>query len=106
MLDRVGVGVTVLDPPVLDAPNAVFPNNWFSTHADGTVVLYPMATPSRRRERDRDLDETLERHGFKVRQLVDLTALELDDRYLEGTGSLVIDRPRNVAFAALSPRTT
>lgn len=110
-LDRQDVGITVLDPVVPDAPNAVFPNNWFSTHADGTVVLYPMCTPSRRRERDRELDETLEAAGFHVRRMIDLSAFELDDRYLEGTGSLVIDRSRagqgaGVAYAALSPRTT
>ena len=103
MLDRVGVGVTVLDPPVPDAPMRCSQTTGSAPMRTAPWCLYPMATPSRRRERDRDLDETLERHGFKVRQLVDLTALELDDRYLEGTGSLVIDRPRNVAFAALSP---
>ena len=105
-LDRCGIGTTVLDPVDPTAPNAVFPNNWFSTHADGTVVLYPMRTPSRRKERDRAFDESLEREGFKVRRLVDLSALEQDDRCLEGTGSLVLDRVRNVAFAALSPRTS
>ncbi len=105
MLDRCGVGTTVLDPMDPTAPNAVFPNNWFSTHADGTIVLYPMRTPSRRKERDRELDETMERAGFKVRQLIDLTTLELDERYLEGTGSLVLDRQRNLAYAALGPRT-
>lgn len=105
-LDRCGIGTTVLDPIDPTAPNAVFPNNWFSTHADGTVVLYPMLTPSRRKERDRDFDETLAREGFRVKRMIDLSVLEQDDRYLEGTGSLVIDRDRNVAFAALSPRTT
>jgi hypothetical protein len=105
-LDQCGIGTTVLDPVDPTAPNAVFPNNWFSTHADGTVVLYPMCTPSRRRERDRSLDETLEREGLRVRRLVDLSALEQADRYLEGTGSLVLDRVRNVAYAVLSPRTS
>lgn len=105
-LDHCGVGITVLDPIDPSAPNAVFPNNWFSTHEDGTVVLYPMCTPSRRRERDRQLDEVLETSGFKVRRMIDLTTLEADDRYLEGTGSLVIDRTRGVAYAAMGPRTT
>lgn len=105
-LDRCGIGATVLDPIDAAAPNAVFPNNWFSTHADGTVVLYPMCTPSRRRERDRAFDETLAREGFRVRRLVDLSALEQAGRYLEGTGSLVLDRVRNMAYAALSPRTS
>ena len=105
-LDRCGIGTTVLDPIDLEAPNAVFPNNWFSTHADGSVVLYPMCTPSRRAERDRAFDDTLEREGFHVRRLIDLAVLELGQRYLEGTGSLVLDRQRNVAYAALSPRTS
>ncbi|MBK8338568.1 MAG: amidinotransferase [Flavobacteriales bacterium] len=101
-----GVTTTVLDPVDPAAPNAVFPNNWFSTHADGTVVLYPMCTPSRRAERDRAFDEVLLREGFQVRRLLDLSVLETDDRFLEGTGSLVLDRDRSVAYAALSPRTT
>lgn len=105
-LDRCGIGTTVLDPADPQAPNAVFPNNWFSTHADGTLVLYPMCTPSRRKERDRAFDETLEREGFRVRRTVDLSALEQGERYLEGTGSLVLDRVRTVAYAALSPRTS
>ncbi|QQR86490.1 MAG: amidinotransferase [Flavobacteriales bacterium] len=105
-LDNAGIGITVLDPVDPTAPNAVFPNNWFSTHEDGTVVLYPMCTPSRRRERDRMLDESLEALGFRVRRMIDLTTLEADDRFLEGTGSLVIDRMRGVAYAAMGPRTT
>ena len=88
------------------APNAVFPNNWFSTHADGTLVLYPMCTPSRRRERDPHLADLLVREHFKVERVVDLSPLETEGRFLEGTGSLVLDRERDMAFAALSPRTT
>ncbi|MCB9169126.1 MAG: amidinotransferase [Flavobacteriales bacterium] len=105
-LDRCGIDVIVLDPVDPAAPNAVFPNNWFSTHADGTVVLYPMCSPSRRSERDRAMDVRLEREGFVVRRLIDLSALERDERFLEGTGSLVIDHERNIAYAALSPRTS
>lgn len=105
-LDRSGIGTTVLDPVDPRAPNAVFPNNWFSTHADGTLVIYPMATASRRNERDREFDMVLEQRGFKVRRMIDLTTLERDERYLEGTGSLVLDRERQVAFAAMGPRTT
>ena len=105
-LDHCGIGITVLDPVDRTAPNAVFPNNWFSTHADGSVVIYPMCTPSRRRERDRELDLLLEQGGFNVRRMIDLTTLENDERYLEGTGSLVLDRVRNVAYAAMGPRTT
>ncbi len=105
-LDHQGIGITVLDPFASDAPNAVFPNNWFSTHEDGTLVLYPMCTPSRRKERDPDFVATLAREGFRVERVIDLSAQERADRYLEGTGSLVIDRDRMVAFAALSARTS
>lgn len=105
-LDRCGIGITVLDPADPVAPNAVFPNNWFSTHADGTLVLYPMCTPGRRKERYPDFASTLAREGFRVRRVIDLSAQEKADRYLEGTGSLVLDRERMVAFAALSPRTS
>lgn len=105
-LDACGVGTTVLDPVDPQAPNAVFPNNWFSTHADGTLVLYPMQASSRRVERDPRFAEVLKREGFAVRRVVDLSPLEAEDRALEGTGSLVIDHARNVCFAALSPRTS
>lgn len=105
-LDSCGIGTTVLDPTDAQAPNAVFPNNWFSTHADGTLVLYPMCTPSRRAERDPRFAEVLRREGFRVDRVIDLSFLEREDRFLEGTGSLVLDRARNTVFAALSPRTT
>jgi hypothetical protein len=91
------------DPP---KPDAVFPNNWFSTHADGALVLYPMGTEPRRLERRvEDVRGLLDRAGFEVRRVVDLTAHERDGRFLEGTGSLVLDRPRRLAFASRSLRT-
>lgn len=102
-----GIEVLVLDDSADPAkPDAIFPNNWFSTHADGTLVLYPMATAARRLERRPDeLREILARAGFEVRRVVDLTGHEADQRFLEGTGSLVLDRPRKRAFANFSPRT-
>lgn len=106
VLRQCGIGVTVLDPLDPTAPNGVFPNNWFSTHANGKVVLYPMATPSRRSERDPDLAAVLQREGFRTKQLVDLSAWEHKGMIIEGTGSLVLDRPSRTAFACLSPRTT
>jgi hypothetical protein len=106
-LSDAGVDVLVLEDTAEPAkPDAVFPNNWFSTHADGTLVLYPMSTSPRRLERRQaELTDLLARHGFRVERVVDLSALEAGERYLEGTGSLVLDRPRRCAFAALSPRT-
>jgi hypothetical protein len=84
----------------------VVPNNWVSLHPDGTVVLYPMLAPSRRRERRPDvLAELARRGGFRVSRLLDLTYHELQGRYLEGTGSVVFDHVARVAYACLSPRT-
>lgn len=101
-----GIGFTVLDPFDRTAPNGVFPNNWFSTHADGMVVLYPMLTPSRRAERDPDMQHVLHQEGFKTRQTIDLSGWEHKGLILEGTGSLVLDRLHKKAFACLSERTT
>jgi len=87
-------------------PDAVFPNNWFSTHIDGTVVLYPMLAPSRRLERRVDVIEALHRHdGFHVHATIDLSHREQEEKFLEGTGSLVLDRINRIAYACLSPRT-
>ena len=105
-LRRCGIRTTVLDPFDPAAPNAVFPNNWFSTHADGTVVLYPMHTPSRRVERDPDLAQVLRREGFQPTRTEDLSGWEHTGQILEGTGSLVLEREKRLAFACLSPRTT
>ncbi|HEY0978549.1 MAG TPA: arginine deiminase-related protein [Flavobacteriales bacterium] len=105
-LDRCGIGTTVLDPIDPGAPNAVFPNNWFSTHADGRVVLYPMCSSSRRTERDPRLGEKLRRAGFQVEDVLDLSGREEELLFLEGTGSLVLDRTERTAYAVLSPRTS
>ncbi len=105
-LRRCGIGTTVLDPMDPKAPNAVFPNNWFSTHADGALVIYPMFTPSRRGERDPEFAATLRRGAFQVEVTFDLSPLERKGQFLEGTGSLVLDRRARLAFACTSPRTT
>ena len=87
-------------------PDEVFPNNWLSLHADGTAVLYPMLAPSRRRERRRNiLDALVQSCGYRIDRVVDLTHLETRGEYLEGTGSVVLDRVGRVAYACLSPRT-
>ena len=106
-LRSAGVRVHVFDDtPTPVKPDAVFPNNWFSTHADGTVVLYPMLAPNRRLERRFDVIEALHaRDGFHVHATIDLTHREEESKYLEGTGSLVLDRVNRVAYACLSPRT-
>lgn len=87
-------------------PDAVFPNNWFSTHHDGSVVLYPLLAPIRRLERRLDLvHELAERAGRRVSRLVDLTHHEAHGRFLEGTGSVVFDHSARRAYACRSPRT-
>jgi len=87
-------------------PDAVFPNNWISSHADGRVFLYPLEAPVRRAERRMDIVDSLAaEHGFSVREIVDLSGLKYESSYLEGTGSMVLDRINQVAYAALSSRT-
>jgi len=87
-------------------PDAVFPNNWLSFHEDGTLVLYPMESVTRRPERRQDvIDAVIARLNFKVSHLLDLTHFEGEGMFLEGTGSLVLDRAGRVAYACASPRT-
>jgi hypothetical protein len=102
-----GVRVCVAeDTPEPLKPDAVFPNNWVSFHADGSVVLYPMQAENRRRERRREIiDQVTDELGFEVRRTLDLTRLETTGRFLEGTGSLVLDHVRRIAYACRSPRT-
>jgi hypothetical protein len=106
-LSAEGVGVCVVpDTDSPPKPDAVFPNNWVSFHRDGTVVLYPMYAENRRAERRQEvIDAVVRETGFEVRRLLDLTAHEKAGRYLEGTGSLVLDHLARVAYACRSPRT-
>jgi hypothetical protein len=87
-------------------PDEVFPNNWISFHADGSVALYPMMAPNRRLERRRDLlDELIRSGAFTITRVIDLRWHERHGRYLEGTGSVVLDHHTGVAYACRSPRT-
>lgn len=106
-LESEGVAVcTVADTAAPVKPDAVFPNNWVSFHQDGTLVLYPMQSASRRPERRQDVIESVvARLGFKVAHLLDLTHFEGEGMFLEGTGSLVLDHAERVAYACASPRT-
>ena len=98
--------VEVADTAEPHTPDAIFPNNWVSFHGDGTVVLYPMEAPNRRTERRQDVIDTLvDQHGFQVREIVDLSQHEEAGCFLEGTGSLVLDRANRIAYACLSSRT-
>jgi hypothetical protein len=107
MLRSEGIRICVVeDTPEPAKPDAVFPNNWVSFHRDGTVVLYPMQAPNRRRERRQEIVERVaDELGFEVRRVLDLTAHEGAGRFLEGTGSLVLDHVGRLAYACRSPRT-
>ena len=103
-----GAGLRVLvfdDPGTPPTPDAVFPNNWVSFHPGGRVVLYPMLAPRRRAERRPAIFELLAAQGHSYPRRLDLSADEARGEFLEGTGSLVLDRRRRVAYAAISPRT-
>ncbi|MGO9512546.1 MAG: citrulline utilization hydrolase CtlX [Steroidobacteraceae bacterium] len=106
-LEQAGVKVIVADDTETPAkPDALFPNNWVSFHRDGTVVLYPMLAPNRRSERREEVIRQVTGDGaFRITRTVDLSYRENHGKYLEGTGSLVLDRPRRLAYANLSPRT-
>ncbi len=102
-----GINVVVVDDTAEPhTPDSIFPNNWVSFHADGRVVLYPMEAKNRRTERRLDVVESLgSEQGFHVSEIVDLSHHESAQQYLEGTGSLVLDRVNRVAYACLSTRT-
>lgn len=106
-LAQAGVAVHAFDDTIEPhTPDSIFPNNWVSFHADGSVVLYPMLAANRRFERRLDLLEALSaKQGFHATRVIDLTRHEQAGRYLEGTGSLVLDRIHRIAYACVSPRT-
>jgi hypothetical protein len=106
-LEGAGVEVIVADDTASPAkPDAVFPNNWVSFHRDGTVVLYPMLALNRRLERrEAVIEQVVREGGYRVRRTVDLSHREQENKFLEGTGSLVLDRANRIAYACLSPRT-
>jgi hypothetical protein len=104
-LRAVGINVIVVDDVLdLDTPDSIFPNNWISFHENGDVVLYPMFAENRRRERREDILDLLEDNGFVINEIMDYTTAEDDGYFLEGTGSIVLDRENGKAYCALSPR--
>ncbi|MGW8121811.1 citrulline utilization hydrolase CtlX [Roseivirga echinicomitans] len=101
-----GINVIALDDTDSPKkPNAVFPNNWVSFHDDGRVLLYPMMTESRRTERRDDVLEQLANEGIKVKEVIDFSDFEAEDKFLESTGSVVLDYDHKLAYACLSTRT-
>ncbi|WP_089666921.1 arginine deiminase-related protein [Gramella sp. MAR_2010_147] len=102
-----GVGVNVIvvdDVPEDDTPDSIFPNNWVSFHENGQIALYPMFAENRRKERRLHYFAKLEEAGLKIKEIVDYTVAEEDDVFLEGTGSLILDRVHQKAYCAISPR--
>lgn len=111
MVDKLRAeGVTVLilekpDKPYPKTPDAIFPNNWFSTEHDGTMITYPMAAMNRRYERrPEDVEKLLKSNGYKIRNVLHVGELEEKERFLEGTGSMIIDHRAEVVYAARSQR--
>jgi len=105
-LKAIGVNVIVINDKIEPStPDSIFPNNWVSFHESGKVGLYPMFAKNRRLERRQDILDLLVSDGFKISKVTDLTGLENDDIFLEGTGSLILDRENQIVYAAISERT-
>lgn len=104
-LKKVGVNVIVVNDKLEDdSPDSIFPNNWVSFHENGDIGIYPMFAENRRKERRLEYFARLEEEGFKIKNIVDYTEAEEHDLFLEGTGSLLLDRVNRKAYCALSPR--
>lgn len=105
-LEDAGLSIIVMDDtPEPSKTDSIFPNNWISTHQDGTVVTYPMWAPSRRLERREDIIEKLQQLGYRVNHRVDYARFEAEEKFLEGTGSMILDREHQIAYACVSART-
>ncbi|WP_297705989.1 citrulline utilization hydrolase CtlX [uncultured Eudoraea sp.] len=105
VLRNKGIEVIVIeDKPVPDTPDSIFPNNWISFHSDGTVVIYPMFAENRREERREDILDILEANGFLIENIIDYTSAEKEGLFLEGTGSILMDRVNQKVYCALSDR--
>jgi hypothetical protein len=105
VIRKADIEVMVVEDTLLpEKPDAIFPNNWFSIHADRKLVLYPMMAPNRRLERNLDYVALL-LSKFGPLEIIDLTSYEAEQQFLEGTGSTVFDYPNKIAYACRSPRT-
>ncbi|MCW4452781.1 arginine deiminase-related protein [Kaistella sp. BT6-1-3] len=96
--------ITVKDTLDPHTPDSIFPNNWVSFHSDGKVVLYPMFAPNRRVERRSDILEIIKDNGFEITEIDDLSHFEDQDRFLEGTGSMIFDHEHKIAYGSVSLR--
>lgn len=99
--------VIVADDLPIPLPDSVFPNNWFSTHHDGRILIYPMQSALRRKEKRMDIFETiLPAAGFHIHSIINLSGFENENKFLEGTGSMVQDHRHKMIYACISPRTS
>jgi len=96
--------ISVEDTLAADTPDSIFPNNWISFHMDGEVILYPMYAVNRRAERRMDILDTLKLLGYQVKDIIDYSLYEQKNLFLEGTGSLILDRPNKKLYCAISER--
>ena len=96
--------ISVKDTLEPHSPDSIFPNNWVSFHNDGKVVLYPMFAPNRRVERRADILEILKDNGFEITEIDDLSHFENQQKFLEGTGSMIFDHDHNIAYGSVSLR--
>ncbi|MGJ8594015.1 MAG: citrulline utilization hydrolase CtlX [Aquaticitalea sp.] len=104
-LRAAGVNVIVeQDDVLMDTPDSIFPNNWISFHENGDIAMYPMYAENRRKERREEVFISIEAQGFHIENIMDYTSAEEDGYFLEGTGSIVLDRKNRKAYCALSPR--
>lgn len=103
-MQKLNLDIKVFDQSDKETPDAVFPNNWISFHDDGKIILYPMLTVNRRKERSVDIVNTL-KEQFAIKEIIDLTHFENENKFLEGTGSIVFDHINRHAYACLSERT-
>ncbi|KOY85428.1 amidinotransferase [bacterium 336/3] len=105
LLRKEDLNVMVIDDTIEPyKPDAVFPNNWITTHQEGVIVLYPMQAPNRRVERRQDIVEILQKQ-YKVHNVVNLSHYESKGKFLEGTGSMIFEHTHKIAYASLSTRT-
>ncbi len=103
ILEALGITVHIFEDTGSKTPDSVFPNNWFSTHDDGKIVTYPMFVPNRRNERRKDIIAVL-KSNYEVHKIIDYSAMERQNIFLEGTGAMVLDHAKRIAYAARSKR--
>ncbi len=86
--------------------DSVFPNNWISFHENGKIIIYPMYSENRRKEKRKDIIDILKNKGYKINEIIDLSKYENENKFLEGTGSMILDRENRICYAAISSRTS